>query len=457
MRNKFHSFRALSNRADVIPFPSVVKSDKLIPRLNLTRNNGRIDLSVFISISNERRLISNKGFMNICNRRPIDLVNISQPSRHLCKLMSSLRRTFSNGSVAQTSISHEQQKLLSDSKGNKQVDINVRGKVYAELAKTRPVLFGSAPKNAGINFTVKYYDSVDLVKSSGRVNGANLTTVCLLHGAPGHYKDYASLINYLTHRGIRVIAPNFPDYSATLDHNFRHSPQERMNFIIEFLDAVKVNKIDLIVGHSSAVYTIFELLDHCYHNTSGNPRRRIKSIGLFSTPSYDLPQNMAATPFRLLVLKLFDFPIFRPIITALIESFVRIQGIQNRVDKNKIDDLLIAASAVGYSDYNKMKDQLKLVNVHNIPVILVYGTSDRLIPTSCFNQLTRDLGVDPRGGVKYYNSDGKVQKDILKSNDLVYVSQFESGGHYTFQRYSEQVNKDVHEFLLGKVIRSQSE
>lgn len=360
-------------------------------------------------------------------------------------------KTFGSGMP----IESEQEKLLSSSRGNKQLEINVCGKLYADLAREKPLLYGSAPKDKGINFTVHYYDSQDFLSAAERLKAP---TVCLLHGAPGHYKDFASLINFLTVRGVRVIAPNFPDYSATFDHCFRHSPRERLEFLLEFFRAIELTKIDLMVGHSSAVYTMFALLNHSLNEAGPSTSRRpqVRSLGLFSTPSHRLPPNLAVTPFRMFTLRLFEYPIFRPVILALIHTFTRLQGIRNRVDRNRIEDLLIAASAVGYSNHEKMADQLKLIHRFQLPVFLLIGTKDRLIPMKCFDELKSDLGVRSEEQVKFYNSDGSLSRGVVEPNGLVEVSEFALGGHYTFQRFSQQVNEDLYAFLRRRVVGGES-
>lgn len=329
---------------------------------------------------------------------------------------------------------------------HKRVQINACGEIYDELSKTRPSLYKHAPKKTGIDFVVDYYDS--LPSNDQAHNDAPV--VCLLHGAPGNYRDFNSMIEYLAKKGVRVIAPNFPDYTATFEHSFRHSPIERCEFLAKFFEKIGIAQVDMMLGHSSAIYTILELV-HSYRN-----RIVVKSLGFLSTPTYDLPANMAVTPFRLFTLKLFDYPILRPIIVSLIQVFVSLQGIRNKIDKNKIEDLLIAASAVGYSGSENAANHLQSIHELKIPTFLLYGCKDKLIPVGCFDRLRRDLKIFNCNGVKCYDDDGKVIQDVDMSNrnDLVEISQFSSGGHYVFQKFSNQANDDIWAFLERKVLRS---
>lgn len=360
------------------------------------------------------------------------------------KIATRFMTTTMKGSKGSGSpITEAQETLLTKSKCNRRIKINACGELYNQLSETKPSLYKNAPKKVGIDFEVSYYDSANETNDCGNQK----PVVCLLHGAPGHYKDFASLISYLEAKDIRVVAPNFPNYTVTYEHSFRHSPLERLDYLLNFFGAIQLTKIDMLIGHSSAVYTMFELLNHIHSTRSTTKGLKVESLGLFNTPSYNLPPNMAVTPFRLFTLKLFDYPFMRPIIVALIQVFVKLQGIQNRVDSSRIENLLIAASAVGYSESEKMSDYLKMVRNFQIPTFLLVGNNDKLVPKRCYDQLKRDLGIVNDRPVRIYDYDGTLKKDVDESDNLVHVTQLEAGGHYAFQKYSNIVNRDVYSFL----------
>lgn len=364
-----------------------------------------------------------------------------------------LKRLMSSMQLDSDDHNQDQQDSRQDDRRDKcvkRVKINACGQLYTELARGNALLYSAAPKT-GIDFDVSYYDSIELLSDDDKLRAP---TVCLLHGAPGKFSDFEAQIKYLTSKGLRVLAPNFPDYSATFEHSFRHSPRERLEYLNKFFEALKIRQVDLLIGHSSAVYTMFELLNQ---SIQFSPEAvRIKSLALFSTPTYNLPPNMAVTPFRLFTLKLFDYTFLRPIITGLINVFVKLQGIKNRIDPNNIENLLIAASAVGYSDFDRIKYYLKLIRAFNIPTYLLVGGKDRLIPMSCYEQLKRDLGLASEQQVRQYSETGQLITEPKQLDNLVEVSQFEAGGHYSFQKYSSQVNEDLYNFLNRKVLARNS-
>lgn len=372
-----------------------------------------------------------------------------QSSRNQSKMLASIyARFFSTADRTPiTSIKTGAVKQTLDPRGEKHIKIKACAGIYTRLAKSQPKLFASTTNNEGIDFVVRYYDSAERLSQEDLQDAP---TVCLLHGAPGTYEDFASLIDYLTTRNVRVIAPNFPTYSTTLDHGFRHSPPERADYLSEFFKAINLERIDLLIGHSSAIYTIFEVLNQSHENLIPV---QIRSLGLFSTPSYNLPPNLVPTPLRLFMLHMFDYPLFRPVIMTFAQTIAKFQGIRNRVDKDRLDSLLIGASAIGYSFSDNMAERLKLVIKSKIPTFVLIGCNDKIIPMENFEQLKRDLGIVSDDQVRHYGDDGQLSQDVKDRNELVNVCQFSTGGHYAFQRFTHQVNSEVYNFLTGTVLK----
>lgn len=132
---------------------------------------------------------------------------------------------------------------------------NVKIKTCADVYnfwRTKKRLYKRAPKD-GIEFQVDYIDT-GLSLSEERLKSAPV--VLALHGAPGSYHDFSLLIKHLSLQNVRVIAPNFPEYVATVQTKvlFRHSADEKAAYLRDFLRAINVNKIDLLVSHSSAIF-----------------------------------------------------------------------------------------------------------------------------------------------------------------------------------------------------------
>jgi len=119
-------------------------------------------------------------------------------------------------------------------------------------------LYKKAPKD-GVEFQVDYIDTGLALSEEKR---ATAPIALALHGAPGSYHDFTLLIHHLSQQNVRIIAPNFPEYVATVKTNvlFRHSADEKAAYLRDFLKAINVNKIDLLVSHSSAIFPTLLIL-----------------------------------------------------------------------------------------------------------------------------------------------------------------------------------------------------
>lgn len=139
----------------------------------------------------------------------------------------------------------------------RQVKMKTCADVY-DYWRTCKRLYKKAPKD-GVEFQVDYIDTGLALNDEQR---SKMPIALALHGAPGSYHDFKLLINHLSQQKVRVIAPNFPEYIATVKTKvlFRHSADEKAAYLRDFLKAINVNKIDLLVSHSSAIFPTLLIL-----------------------------------------------------------------------------------------------------------------------------------------------------------------------------------------------------
>lgn len=157
----------------------------------------------------------------------------------------------------------------------RQVKLKTCADVY-DYWRTCKRQYKKAPKD-GVEFQVDYIDTGLALSEELR---SKAPIALALHGAPGSYHDFALLINHLSQQNVRVIAPNFPEYVATVKTKvlFRHSADEKAAYLRDFLKAINVNKIDLLVSHSSAIFpTLLILL-----NANEQAIRKRREEGSFS-------------------------------------------------------------------------------------------------------------------------------------------------------------------------------
>lgn len=140
----------------------------------------------------------------------------------------------------------------------RQVKLKTCADVY-DYWRTCKRLYKKAPKD-GVEFQIDYIDTGLLMADEETRLKAPIALA--LHGAPGSYHDFTLLIHHLSQQNVRVIAPNFPEYIATVRTKvlFRHSADEKAAYLRDFLKAINVNKIDLLVSHSSAIFPTLLIL-----------------------------------------------------------------------------------------------------------------------------------------------------------------------------------------------------
>lgn len=136
--------------------------------------------------------------------------------------------------------------------------------------------YKKAPQD-GVEFQIDYIDTGLALDEATR---SQAPIALALHGAPGSYHDFALLIHHLTQQKVRVIAPNFPEYVATVKTKvlFRHSADEKAAYLRDFLQAIQVNKIDLLVSHSSAIFPTLLILLNANNEAIARQKRNEQQL-----------------------------------------------------------------------------------------------------------------------------------------------------------------------------------
>lgn len=107
------------------------------------------------------------------------------------------------------------------------VQIRTCTKTYA--TQRDKYIFKQCPPE-GIDVNVKFVDTGISQKQP---------TVLALHGAPGTFGDFSSMANFLTNRGIRFIAPNFPNLDYT-DRTGKSSHRARLQVVMGLINTFQV-------------------------------------------------------------------------------------------------------------------------------------------------------------------------------------------------------------------------
>ena len=168
------------------------------------------------------------------------------------------KETIETGKMLKTISSEKRLDYMDKNLSQKQsVKLKTCADVYSHWRAYKRT-YKKAPED-GVEFQIDYIDTGLALDESTR---SRAPIALALHGAPGSYHDFALLIHHLSQQKVRVIAPNFPEYIATVKTKvlFRHSADEKAAYLRDFLMAIHVNKIDLLVSHSSAIFPTLLIL-----------------------------------------------------------------------------------------------------------------------------------------------------------------------------------------------------
>jgi pimeloyl-ACP methyl ester carboxylesterase len=100
----------------------------------------------------------------------------------------------------------------------------------------------------------------------------------LLHWAPGSSAQYTGVLEALAARGVRAVAPDLPGFGNSLRCQGQWYIGDYARTVLEFLDALGIERCVLIGGHLSAEIAIEAAL---------RAPRRFLYVGLDGTPTWD--------------------------------------------------------------------------------------------------------------------------------------------------------------------------
>ena len=116
-----------------------------------------------------------------------------------------------------------------------------------------------------------------------------------------------------------------------------------------------------------------------------------------------------------------------------------------------VDEVLLTVTMASNGlDQNRLHQRLEYLRDNKVKNLVVYGERDKLILPSNFEYLVRDLGADQRDFVIY--SDDCKTIGTTERKYSTKVLWFKGGGHFAFNKYSQQVNKNLVQFCLQSSI-----
>ena len=315
----------------------------------------------------------------------------------------------------------------------KNITIQTCGPLYEEWRETRKAYAG-APKE-GLSFNVEYVDTKEYVAND------KAPVILTLHGSPGSHQDFHPLINHLAPKGVRIIAPNWPVYSA-IDRTkyFRHSSHEKREYLKDFLKAIDIDRLDMLVTHSSAV---FPALDMCI-----NERFPVNSYTLINPAGHRKIIGMKPAWFIDNLIRFTLNPTGRAIFRKLGKYIFALKGVPVRTDS--LDDVIHAGTVMFLSESERLSGFLETLRQQKPNLLYIYSENDKLVEKQIFYEMAQILDAKESQYSKYDAEGNCIVRG--SQDDWMKIIQFAKGGHYAFLKFSNIVNPAIEE-LLDQVTR----
>ncbi|KAL3210577.1 hypothetical protein MRX96_037047 [Rhipicephalus microplus] len=219
-----------------------------------------------------------------------------------------------------------------------------------------------------------------------------------------------------------------------------HSCDEKTRLVIDFLEKLNINKIDMLVSHSTGSTPAVQLI-------AEEPSINVKSLAFL----------MATTTryFRGTQNKVLFNPAFiwamksRRGVAIMTPLFQAVANLIRHPSRGQAYDTFFSYhSSIGCEDH-RVEQQLATIRDRKIPTLVVVSGNDRLLSKEDNWTLLRRLGCDPEKTYLYDNSGHLIRSG--KGDDVVKVIELRNGSHYGFVRYPDICN----EALLELITRAQ--
>ena len=193
--------------------------------------------------------------------------------------------------------------------------------------------------------------------------------VVLVHGLGGRAEDWRELAPPIARAGFRVYLPDLPGYGRSEKlADFSYSVSDEAVVVAGFLDALDLNQVDLAGWSMGGAIA--------QHVASDHPERvrrlmLFDSAGVFELPKWDVNLFTPNSPAQLDELDALLMPVPPKIPGFVARDILRVSN-----ERAWIIHRAIASMQTGRDATEKLLPELKM------PVLIVWGDADRVLPLS---------------------------------------------------------------------------
>ncbi|XP_076472171.1 uncharacterized protein LOC143301632 [Babylonia areolata] len=286
----------------------------------------------------------------------------------------------------------------------------------------------------GLVFDTAYLDSMP----DSSVNPA-MPLVVSLHNTPGSNHDLTPVLQAFAKSGCRVLAPAFPGTGhtegilAAYSDVFSHSTSEKAEFVRDFLAALDVKKVDLLIGHGSGCYPAMRL-------TAGKDTSTLfKSTAFLSPWPHCSFKGTSQKNLLILLHDMWERPFYRPMARAL-----------SRLVTNTPNTTALERMAMVYTLYNLNFEEVGgfglALDTQKFPRVMFFAEDDSFVDAQLSYQLAEMIGI---GSDCTHRFTGQLERDKMDHFPSCLV--FDKGGQHVHSQQSGVITAVL--FNLLKSVR----
>ncbi|XP_035220219.1 uncharacterized protein LOC118193265 isoform X2 [Stegodyphus dumicola] len=226
---------------------------------------------------------------------------------------------------------------------------------------------------------------------------------------------------------------NFSHYKPGI---FRHSDEEKTHYLQDFLKAIAVHQVDLLICHSSSIYPGLIL---CLDENGPN----VKSLVMLNTGTYHL--GMKYFKSMKMMVTATETPMGMKIM-EICAPFIMKNIVKTPVKVENFLDPLLSATTMVHGNIPKAKEKFLQLVSRELPILYAFSEDDRLIGKKWSLELAYLLGAAD-SDIFQYDKDCNLKQRGNESSRLKVMS-FERGSHYVFWKHPDIINNAIADFLF---------
>ncbi|KAJ8035704.1 hypothetical protein HOLleu_19462 [Holothuria leucospilota] len=266
--------------------------------------------------------------------------------------------------------------------------------------------------------------------------------IITIHGSPASHKGFQNMAEPLVAAGYQVIVPNLPGMGWTQlppSGCYKFSQFEKAQVIQGFAEALKIEKVKMLCGHSLGCHVIY--------NATRLPSffARCESVCLIS--SIGLRPHRLALPwffkkrFFATMYKMCALPVLGPLLVNIASPIMVKFGLKGRTKLAQVN-FFQEGAVFNWEEGTAGLDELCR---QKTPALFFFGDKDALVSFDVAQELVARFGIT-QDNTAWYRGE-KKDRDDFKESSLQRAVFVEGGDHSIFTNRVDVITPEQLQFL----------